>query len=91
MTAEAFSIPEGEPVSEPLKRRLYSVEETAEMLNVSVSWLYKAVRGHKVPYTKLGTNVRFSEAHMDASIALGEQPTTGRGGIIGRGSARTKL
>ena len=53
-------------LEEPIRRRkLISVKELAEMLNVPVSWIYQRTRAGQgaIPHIKFGKYVRFdSEA-----------------------------
>jgi excisionase family DNA binding protein len=42
-----------------LFEKLWTIEQTAEVLNVSTSWLYKAARAAKLPSVRIGAAVRF--------------------------------
>jgi len=53
--------------------RLLTMEEAAAVLTISESWLRKKVAARAVPFTKIGKQVRFTQAHIDAIIAAGEQ------------------
>jgi excisionase family DNA binding protein len=46
--------------------RLYTYEEAAEELSVSVGWLKKRVSERSVPFRRLGDLVRFSERDLEA-------------------------
>lgn len=58
--------------------QLKTIDEAAEWLNVPVGGLRKAVSARKVPFTKIGKHVRFTQAHLDAIVAAGEQLTPSR-------------
>lgn len=47
-------------------KKLYTYQEAAAELNVSVSFLKKLVRERTIPFRRLGKLVRFSEADLDA-------------------------
>lgn len=53
--------------------RLYSIREAAEVLNVPVSWLRDKVTARRVPHTRLGRHVRFTDAHLADIVAAGER------------------
>jgi excisionase family DNA binding protein len=54
--------------------RLYSIPEAAEVLNVPVTWLRDKVTAGRVPHTRLGRHVRFTDAHLAQIVAAGERP-----------------
>ena len=66
-----------------LPDRLLSIDEAADYLNVSVTWVQDQVRMHKIPCTRIGKHVRFTHAHVAQILAAGEQPvlvkSAGRG------------
>lgn len=52
--------------------RLLTITDAAVELNVPESWLRKAVSARRVPFTRLGRHVRFTDAHLDAIVTTGE-------------------
>lgn len=66
------------PRPEPPTRRLYSIEEAAQILNVPRSWLRDKVTARAVPHTRLGRHVRLTDAHLAAIIAIGERAAAPR-------------
>ena len=58
--------------------RLYTIPEAADILNVRPTWLRDKVTARKVPFTKLGRHVRFTDEHLAQIIADGEEPTVNR-------------
>ena len=54
--------------------RLYTITEAAQVLHVPEGWLRKKVSAGVVPHTRLGKHVRFTDAHIDQIITIGEQP-----------------
>lgn len=52
---------------------LLSIPEAAAVLNISEAALRKQVSAQKVPFTRLGRQVRFGAHHMAAIVAAGEQ------------------
>lgn len=52
--------------------RLLTIAEAAERLNVPCSWLRVKVTERKVPHTRIGRHVRFTEQHLTDIIASGE-------------------
>jgi excisionase family DNA binding protein len=54
--------------------RLRDISEAAAYLNVPYSWLRDKVTERRVPFTRLGKHVRFTEDHLDQIVAAGEQP-----------------
>lgn len=60
-------------LEEPRMTRLYTIAEAAEALNVPVSWLRSSVTARRVPHTRLGRYVRFTDAHLTAIVADGER------------------
>lgn len=57
-------------MSEP---RLLNVEEAAEFLQVSTSWLRKRVAARAVPCVRLGRSVRFSADDLARIVADNRQ------------------
>lgn len=56
---------------------LLDITAAAQVLGVPRVWLRNAVTARTVPFTKIGRHVRFTEHHLAAIIAAGEQrPTT---------------
>lgn len=54
---------------------LRDLHEAADWLGVSWETLRKKVAARQVPFTKVfGTQVRFTQEHLDAIVAAGEQP-----------------
>jgi excisionase family DNA binding protein len=51
--------------------KLYTYQQAAAELNVSVSYLKKRVRERTVPFRRLGDLVRFSESDLEAIAAEG--------------------
>ena len=60
---------------------LFTYEQVAERLGVSVVWLRRQVSARRVPYVQLGRSVRFTEAQVQMLIAdRTVQPIRPRGG-----------
>lgn len=54
---------------------LRDLQEAAEWLGVSWETLRKKVSARQVPFTKIfGTQVRFTQEHLDEIVAAGQQP-----------------
>ena len=53
---------------EPQSERLLSVREVAEMLNVSVSWVYVQTEQRQIPFLKLGRYLRFRPSDIAAYV-----------------------
>jgi excisionase family DNA binding protein len=53
----------------PMRTRLFDVNEAAEVLSVSVPWIYKAVRERRIPVTRIGRALRFDPATLERFIA----------------------
>lgn len=75
----------------PDKPGLMDVPAAAGWLGVSVSWLEKAVANRKVPHTRIGRNVRFSQTHLDEIVRRNEVAPVYREKKSGRTGARTSL
>ena len=56
--------------SEPLKRRLISIQETSDYTGVPVNTLYKWVGQRKIPHVKMGRLVKFDPVKLDEWIKL---------------------
>ncbi len=69
---------------------LYSIVAAAKVLGVSPSWLREQVRGHRVPHTRIGTHVRFTEEHLAEIVEAGQSrpAVSGRGGESPTGRRR---
>ena len=87
--------PTDRPDSEPLGRpdRLLTSEQLADYLAVSVAWVRKGILERRLPYSKIGKNVRFTPAQVEQIVKAGERPPLPAADDRpqGRGSARTKL
>ncbi len=55
--------------SEPVKRRLISVQETAEYTGLSVHTLYTMVSQRRIPFVKMGRLTKFDLKLLDDWIA----------------------
>jgi excisionase family DNA binding protein len=53
---------------------LRGVDEAAAWLGITKSSLYAMTAARSVPFTKVGRRIKFSQAHLDAIVAAGEQP-----------------
>jgi len=42
-----------------MNKGLLNIKDTAEMLNVSVSWLYQKVGRREIPFVRMGRALRF--------------------------------
>jgi excisionase family DNA binding protein len=49
-----------------MEGKLLTVEEAAEKLRVSPSWIYKKVAARFLPCFRIGRTVRFSEKEIDS-------------------------
>lgn len=54
---------------------LRNVEQAAAYLGIPKKSLYAMTAARSVPFTKFGRHIRFSQEHLDAIVAAGEQPT----------------
>jgi excisionase family DNA binding protein len=59
---------------------VYDYDRAAAALGVSASFLRKQVMAGRIMHNKLGRNVRFTRAHLDAYLAATEQPMVVRRG-----------
>ena len=53
--------------------RLLTVDEAAEVLQVSTSWLRKRVAARAVPCVRLGRTVRFADSDIAQIVAKNRQ------------------
>lgn len=51
-----------------MTERLLTIEEVAELLQVSTDWLYRQVERKRIPAVKLGARVRFRPKEIDAYL-----------------------
>lgn len=56
-----------------MSESLRNVREAAAYLGISHKTLYAMTAARTVPFTKVGRHIRFSQAHLDAIVAAGEQ------------------
>ena len=47
-----------------MDKKLLSVEEVADFLNVKISWIRSAIFRREIPYIKVGNLVRFRECDL---------------------------
>lgn len=52
----------------------YTIEEAAEILGVPKTWVRDKVTNRKIPHTRIGKHVRFTEEHLRAISDAGYQP-----------------
>lgn len=71
---------------------LLDIAEAADALGVPKSWVRDAVTARRIPHTRIGRHVRFTQEHLDAIVAAGEQPTitarTRRASVVPIGQKR---
>jgi excisionase family DNA binding protein len=60
------------PSTDGPRRGLLTIAEAADVLNVPYNWLRVKVTERKVPHTRIGKHVRFTEQHLLQIIASGE-------------------
>lgn len=65
--------------------RLYTCAEVSELLGVGTDWVRRKTQSREVEHVRLGRNVRFTEAQVQAMIA---KFTTS---VVPATSARTRL
>lgn len=53
--------------------KLHTPEEAAEQLRCTESWLKERARRREIPFSLIGGQYRFSDAHLDRIVALFEQ------------------
>ena len=65
-------------MTQPATARLLDVREAAQLLNVSVPFVYKAVRERRMPVTRIGRALRFDPTalgrYIDRNTADERQP-----------------
>ena len=54
--------------------KLLTVREVAQQLQMSASWVYKAVARNEMPYLNIGASVRFDPRDVEAFIKGQWQP-----------------
>ena len=47
-----------------MDKKLLTIEEVADFLNVKVSWIRSAVFRREIPYVKVGNHVRFKDCDL---------------------------
>ena len=47
-----------------MDKKLFTVEEVAQFLNVKISWVRSAVFRREIPFIKVGNLVRFQECDL---------------------------
>lgn len=52
---------------------LLDVGQVAAYLGIPVKTVYAKTAAREWPFTKVGRRIRFSQAHLDAIVAAGEQ------------------
>lgn len=52
---------------------LLDIDGLAEHLGVKRTWVRDQVTARRIPFTKIGRHVRFTEEHIAAIVAAGEQ------------------
>lgn len=70
---------DGEPLERRASTRLRTIAEAADFLNVPYNWLRVKVTELKVPHTRIGKHVRFTEQHLAEIIGSGEMAGLNRG------------
>lgn len=53
----------------PVPEKWLNFDGAAEYMGVTPRWMRQAVLDKRIPYTKLGLNVRFDRADLDAYLA----------------------
>ncbi len=53
---------------EPIRRRLFSIQEVSEYTGLSVHTLYTMVSQRRIPYVKVGRLTKFDVGLLDAWI-----------------------
>lgn len=68
-------IPVNNPMPFPKKERiLISVNEAAQMLNLSKSYLYRETRNRTIPHVRIGSRILFRISDLNAWIEQQNQP-----------------
>lgn len=58
--------------------RVYTVQQVADQLQIKASWLRARCEGREIPFTMLGGQYRFTDAHIEQIIAAHEEKPKGR-------------
>lgn len=79
MTQDGPTIPpppaaEQDAGERPIECITYTIRQAAQRIGVGFYWLRDAVSARQVPCTRIGRHVRFTEEHIAAIIAAGDQP-----------------
>jgi excisionase family DNA binding protein len=53
---------------------LLDVDQAAAFFGVPKKTVYAKTAAREWPFTKIGRHIRFSQEHLDAIVAAGEQP-----------------
>ena len=56
----------------PVVPAVYTADEAAAILKCTASWLKEQARRRKIPFTKIGGSYRWTSAHLEEIIRLGE-------------------
>ena len=64
----------------PVRRKLLSVQDAAEILNVGVPRAYALVRQGGLPVVRIGRQIRIDPNQLEAFIAAGGKPIRATGG-----------
>jgi excisionase family DNA binding protein len=68
-------IPVNNPMPFPKRERiLISVNEAAQMLNLSKSYLYRETRNRTIPHVRIGSRILFRVTDLNAWIDQQNQP-----------------
>lgn len=51
-----------------------TVQELAEYLGVSVSWVQKQCAARTIPHSRVARQIRFTAEHIEQILDAGEQP-----------------
>lgn len=52
----------------------YTISEVAEILGVPMTWVRDKVTERKIPHTRIGRHVRFTDDHIQAISDAGYRP-----------------
>ncbi|SLM15627.1 hypothetical protein SPIROBIBN47_50094 [uncultured spirochete] len=68
-------IPVNNPMPFPRRERiLISVNEAAQMLNLSKSYIYRETRNRTIPHVRIGSRILFRVTDLNAWIEQQNQP-----------------
>jgi|YelNatPaOPRAMG01_1025707.scaffolds.fasta_scaffold100559_2 excisionase family DNA binding protein len=68
-------IPVNNPMPFPKRERiLISVNEAAQMLNLSKSYIYRETRNRTIPHVRIGSRILFRVTDLNAWIEQQNQP-----------------